>query len=345
MAKGTKKESQTQEDSCDQLSIAIVTDAWSPQVNGVVTTYQNTIQQLSNMGINCYIVHPGQPDLKTVPLPGYREIEIVVNPWRIKSSLDWFIKRGYKIHVATEGPLGLFAVCYLAKKKYPFTTCYHSKFPEFIQARTGIAARWFYPYFRWFHSASKCVMVPSQGIKHLLEDRGFKNVVVWTRGVDSNRFKPNKQNQAGNYILCVSRVSREKNLDAFCQLDHPNKVLIGDGPYLDALMTKYPDVHFEGKQTGNLLVSWYDSAQCFVFPSTEDTFGVVLLESIACGTPVAAYPCPGADEVLEYANGAISTNLQDAVNEAITKNRQEVYETSKAWTWRRATENFVKNLK
>ena len=344
MAESIEEKSETQEDTRNNLNIAIVTDAWLPQVNGVVTTYRNTFNQLREMGHYFYAVEPTcRNDLRRISLPGYKEIEVVINPWRIKPGLEYFIEQGWKIHVATEGPLGLYARYYLTKRKYPFTTCYHSKFPEFIQARTGIKSKWFYPYFRWFHKPSKCVMVPSREIKNLLEAHDFTNVEVWTRGVDPTVFKPTTA-PIGNYILCVSRVSKEKNLDAFCELDYPYKILVGDGPYLKELSKKYPDVVFAGKLTGDELADMYARARCFVFPSTEDTFGVVLLESIACGTPVAAYPCPGAKEVIEYSNGEISEYLQDALMVALTKSRTKVYETSKAWTWRRATEEFIKNI-
>lgn len=322
--------------------IAIISDTDIDQINGVVTTYNNTMRELRAAG---HIVHmfDSMWGGKWFSLPSYKEVRIVLQPWKIKLILDSEMRWDAKIHIATEGPMGLFTRLYLNWKKYPFTTCYHTKFPEFIEKITKIPAKFFYPYFRWFHNKSKCVMVPTEGMKVFLETKGFKNIKVWTRGVDPIVFYPENIVDM-DYIVCVSRVSKEKNLDAFCQLDYPMKVLVGDGPYLEELKKKYPNVIYAGKYTGESLRRAYAGAKCFVFPSHEDTFGIVLLEAIACGTPVASYPGPGSFEVLEYSNGVISTNLQEAVNEAIKKDRNEVFKTSKKWTWKAATENFLQNV-
>jgi glycosyltransferase involved in cell wall biosynthesis len=322
------------------MKIAIITDAAPPQVNGVVMTYENTVVELSNMGHTVMVIKG--VECKKLPVLGYKEIKVAINPWKIKSHIDIAIENGFAIHIATEGPLGLFARLYLEYKKYSFTTCYHTKFPELVAVRSKLKAEWIYPYFRWFHSKSRCIMVPTNDMKTFLENKGFANIKVWTRGVDSTLFNPTPY--YSNYILCVSRVSHEKNLDAFCQLTHSRKVLVGDGPYLAELKAKYPDVHYAGKQTGKELAEWYRNASCFVFPSKEDTFGIVLLEAIASGVPVAAYPEPGPKEVVNEDNGQMSEDLQYALEMALKKDRKKVYATSKKWTWRFATENFIKNL-
>jgi glycosyltransferase involved in cell wall biosynthesis len=322
------------------MKIAIITDATPPQVNGVVMTYENTVVELVNMSHSVMVIKG--VECKKVPVIGYKEIKVAINPWKIKNHIDIAIENEFTIHIATEGPLGLFARLYLQYKKYPFTSCYHTKFPEFVAARSKLKADWIYPYFRWFHSKSRCVMVPTNDMKTFLENKGFSNIKVWTRGVNSKQFYP--ETETGKYIVCVSRVSKEKNLDAFCQLDYPHKVIVGDGPYLEELKKKYPDVTYDGKLTGNALRRAYADAQCFVFPSKEDTFGIVLLEAIACGTPIAAYPEPGPKEVINEDNGQMSEDLQYALEMALKKDRKKVYATSKKWTWRSATENFIKNL-
>jgi len=324
------------------MKIAIVTDAVPPQVNGVVTTYENTAIELVNLGHHIIMING--IECNKVSIPGYEEIKVAINPWKIKNHIDIAMADNFAIHVASEGPLGLFARLYLNYKKYPFTTCYHTKFPEFVAARSSLKAEWIYPYFRWFHSVSKCMMVPTNDMKSFLENKGFTNIKVWTRGVNNKLFYPNDNHIHKNYIVCVSRVSQEKNLDAFCKLPHKNKVLIGDGPYLTTLKQKYPNVQFLGKKTGEDLAEWYRNASCFVFPSREDTFGIVMLEAIASGIPIAAYPGPGQTAVITSDNGYISDDLNVAVKQCQTLDRKKVYDSSKNWTWLAATTNFVDNI-
>ena len=301
----------------------IVTDAWEPQVNGVVTTYRNTIKH-----IDAEIVS-GEECIK-VSLPGYREISIAINPWKIAPKLVG------KIHIATEGPLGLFA---RLRVKTPYTTSYHTKFPEFIEKRFRIPAFLIYPYFRWFHKNSDAVLVPTHGMKEFLESKGFKNLRVWSRGVDHEQFYPSSTQQ--DYIVCVTRVSAEKNIKEFCEIPGYKKIVVGDGPQLVELKSLYPEVEFVGKKTGEELRKYYAEARCFVFPSYEDTFGVVLLESIACGTPIASVPTHGAFEVVQTGvNGYIDPNLSTAVSNAVKLDRQKVYDSSLSWTWEKASKDF-----
>jgi glycosyltransferase involved in cell wall biosynthesis len=328
------------------MTINIITDAWEPQVNGVVRTYQNTIKELTKQGIRVNVIHPYSFDFKTTPLIGYPEIEIVINPWAIEHALDFMIASKYKIHIATEGPLGLYTRNYLENKHYGYTTSFHTLFPEFIEKRFKIPSSFSYPYFKWFHKGAKSVLVPTVEMKTYLETKGIKNTKVWTRGVDSEVFNPKHRDEKIDrpYILCVSRVSKEKGLDDFCKLNYTRKVLIGDGPYLEELKQKYKDVEFLGKKEGRTLAKWYANADAFVFPSKSDTFGIVILESIACGTPVASYEQPGPKEVLNNKNGCMSDDLQMNLVMCLTLDRKEVYETSKQWTWKNATKQFLEAI-
>jgi glycosyltransferase involved in cell wall biosynthesis len=323
------------------MKVAIITDAWEPQVNGVVRTYQNIIKNIHGVEI----IHPYLPDLKRIALPNYPEIEVVYNPWKIERRLWVLMYENYHIHIATEGPLGLYARKVLGKRNYTYTTSFHTLFPEFIEKQYGISSKLFYPYFRWFHKKSKSILVPTEGMKGKLEEKGFKNLRVWTRGVDSKIFNPQKRKETKPYIVCVSRVSKEKGLDDFCQLKYNRKVLIGDGPYLKELQEKYPDVEMIGKREGVDLARWIASADAFVFPSKTDTFGIVILEALACGTPVAAYDEPGPREAIYNGiNGYYGKDLGLNLVMCLTLNRGDVYSSSRSWTWERSTKQFLEAM-
>lgn len=327
------------------MKVIIISDAWSPQINGVVRTYENICSWLSKLGYRFEVIHPGRQIFKTVKMPGYEEIDLVINPWKIKKILDATIYEDCKYHIATEGPLGLYARYYLSKKGLLYTTSFHTLFPEFIEKRFKIPSAFFYPYFRWFHKKSKQVLVPTKGIKYHLEDRRFTNLTVWSRGVDSAIFNPHKRKETTPYIVCVSRVSQEKGLDEFCKLKYTRKVLIGDGPYYEQLRLKYPDVEMIGVRQGGDLASWVASADVFVFPSKTDTFGIVILEALACGTPVAAYDQPGPREVIKNGyNGYYGDDLQDALDKCLKINRKAAYTSSLRWTWEKATKQFIEVL-
>jgi glycosyltransferase involved in cell wall biosynthesis len=325
------------------MIITIITDAWHPQVNGVVNTYNNIKNILEKDHINVNIIHAYIPTIKTYSLPFYKEIEIAINPWRILRTLDLLISYNHRIHIATEGPLGLFARIYLSTKKYPFTTCYHTKFPEFIKDQLNIPTWITYPFFKWFHSKSTTLMVPTHQIKKELEDKHFKNVKVWTRGVNNTTFNPERRTTDNeDYIICVSRASKEKNLDDFCKLQYKRKILVGDGPYLEELKQKYKDVEFTGTKKGTELATLIANSKAFIFPSLNDTFGIVLLESIACGTPVISYHTSGSREVIkQYQNGIITNDLQLSLQYVDRISRETTYESSKEWTWERSAENFL----
>lgn len=329
------------------MKLLLVTDAWSPQVNGVVNTYKNVIDSLRELAVDVEVIHPYLESFKRNKLRIYPEIEYVTNLSEITKVFKNKFNSETYVHIATEGPIGIMIRNYCVRKKIPFTTGFHTLFPEFLSKRFFIPTWITYPYFRWFHSKSSSILAPTLEIKKHLLSKKFNSVSVWSRGVDLSLFNESKRTKtASKYILCVSRVSKEKGLDDFCKLDHPNKVLIGDGPYLDSLKFKYPNVTFLGKKTGEELARWYANAECFVFPSKTDTFGIVLLEAIASGTPVAAYPQPGPKEViLEGKNGSIDENLQTALQKALQCDRYMTYLTSEKWTWKECAFQFIENLK
>lgn len=253
------------------------------------------------------------------------------------------------IHIATEGPLGFAArwYCKVDKRNIPHNTSYHTKFPEYLKAYWKIPITWGYWAMRLFHKFSTKVLVTTNSMKKELEVKGFKNLEVWNRGVDHSIFNPQrKKDTSKSYILCVSRASVEKGLDDFCSLQgFGRKVLVGNGPYLEELKTKYPDVEYVGYKKGTELAEYYANADVFVFPSKSDTFGVVMLEAIACGTPIAAYPVTGPIDVVEQGiNGYTDENLASAVLLAKNCDRKIVEESSRKYNWTECTKTFFNNL-
>jgi glycosyltransferase involved in cell wall biosynthesis len=320
-------------------NILIVTDNLPNQVNGVVTTFTNVEKNLVSNGFNVSYLDPRS--FKHFDCPGYSEVKLSF-PWKIGEKISK-MNADY-VHIATEGPIGLFARFYCNKHKIPYNTSYHTRFPEFLKEIYGISEKFTYSYLKWFHRDSKKVLVPTKWMKRKLEERGFEKLQVWTRGVDNETFNPGRRINPKDYIVCVSRVSKEKGLDDFCQLSG-NKVLIGDGPYLNELKKKYPDVLFLGIKRGIELAEWVANADVFVFPSKADTFGVVILEAIACGTPVAAYIQPGPLEVIVNGiNGYHSDDLKTNVSLCYSIDRKNVYDSSKVWTWKNSTQQFLNAL-
>lgn len=326
--------------------ILLVTDAWKPQVNGVVTTLTNLVDQARNHGDRIYVYHPGRCSLR-FKLSLYPEIEVgipnFVKVYKILKTQKWD-----HVHIATpEGPLGFTFSTTCRVIKIPYSCSCHTKFPEFVNSRF----KWFpvslgWKIMKYLYSGSEVVLTTTNSMVQELKRRGFsqKNY-SWTRGVDRNIFYPDDTANS-NILLCVSRVSHEKGLDDFCSLDIPGfcKVVVGDGPYLETLKARYPAVKFVGKQTGNQLANYYRSAAVFVFPSKNDTFGVVNIESIACGTPVAAYPVTGPIDIIESGlNGYLSDNLEHAVQKCLELDRTKVYNSSLKWSWEACYRRF-KNI-
>ena len=330
------------------MKITLVTDTWTPSINGVVTTLVNTVEHLQQLGHDVQIIEPGQ--FCTVGLPGYEEVRLSWDIWRVGKMIAQFNPDA--IHIATEGPLGLAArwYCKADKRSIPHNTSYHTKFPEYMSHHYKIPESWTYWWMRVFHKFSTKVLVTNQDMQADLTQRGFQNLAIWNRGVNRDLFNPQRRKRTsyqGPIILCVSRVSKEKGLDDFCNLQvKGTKVLVGDGPILAELKRKYTDVIFTGAKTGTALAEYYAAADVFVFPSKTDTFGVVMLESIASGTPVAAYPVTGPrDVVINDENGYTDPDLTTAVNRAIMCDRVKVRLSSEQYDWAACTQTFVKNLK
>ena len=295
------------------MRIAIATDAWLPQVNGVVTTLRHTIAELERIGHTMKLITAER--LRTFAYPTYPEIRLAVAPGpHVARWIDDFEPDA--VHVATEGPIGLAARRHCMRTGRPFTTSYHTQFPEFIHARCRLPLSISYRWVRWFHNPACAVMVATPSVQERLERAGFRNIERWSRGVDPAVFKPApRQRLDGRPIfLYVGRVAIEKNIADFLKLDLPGtKWVVGDGPDRPSLQARFPDVAFHGAKFGAELAHFYQQADVFVFPSRTDTFGLVLIEAMACGTPVAAYPVMGPKDVIaDPAAGALSEDLRAA---------------------------------
>lgn len=321
------------------MKILIATDAWKPQVNGVVTTLTK-IQELSDEV--CFIT---PEDFKTYSNPIYPEIRLAF-PSQLEI-LELIEKHNPDfIHISTEGPIGAAVRSWCLKNKKKFTTSYHTKFPEFLQAFFKIPTWATYWFFKRFHNAGNGLFVATESLAKDLQAKGFKNLIAWNRGVDLNQFKPVDRQEKTNILLYVGRVSKEKNINAFLDLDFPEykKVVVGDGPELKNLKIKYPDVFFLGTLTGEKLSRMYAHADCFVFPSKADTFGIVIVEALACGTPVAAYPVTGPIDILNNKVGAMDNDLSKAVKVALNVNRKDCVEHAKKYSWKNVVDSFIENV-
>ena len=327
-------------------TILIITDNLKDQINGVVTTYKNIEICAVRDGYNVVVLDPGW--FSYIDCPGYNEVKIAY-PRNLGKKIEE-ISPDY-IHIATEGPLGLWARAYLSLAGIPHNTAYHTKFPEGLRKLFGIPESLTWRFVRWFHKHSGKVLTTTDSMVAELKLHGFDGEVIpWTRGVDRDIFNPSYRTGTavnGPILLCVSRVSKEKNLEEFFELDYPsaNKIMVGDGPMLETYRKKYPDVHFTGFRTGKDLAKYYAMADVFVFPSRWETFGIVMIESMACGTPVAAFPCQGPEDVIdEGITGCMNDELKQAVKDALMLNRDKVWEGSGRWTWEKAWEIFRDNL-
>jgi glycosyltransferase involved in cell wall biosynthesis len=320
--------------------VLIVTDAWAPQTNGVVTTLESVIAHLPEHGYVADVIHPGL--FRTLPLPGYPEIRVAWDVWRLARMIG--NRAPDTIHIATEGPLGITARMLLARWKVPFTTSLHTKFPEYLERRIGLPAGPGYGPLRWFHGAAARTLCTTESHRAELALAGFRNLAVWGRGVDTARFRPMpRMPRTRPRLLYVGRVAVEKNIEAFLDLDLPaDKVVVGDGPARAALAHRYPDVEWRGFRYGDELVAEYAAADVFVFPSRTDTFGLVLLEAMACGTPVAAYPVTGPRDVVRHGStGILSEDLGDAVRRALVLDRAACRAYAETQGWRAIAERLV----
>ncbi len=328
------------------MRLAIVTDAWKPQVNGVVTTLGKTRCTAEKLGHQVHVINPSE--CKTIPCPTYPEIRLALGAGKyVKKQITQL--QPTHIHISTEGPLGYAARKYCIKNKLAFTTSYHTQFPEYIRERLPIPLSISYKLFRRFHSKAARTMVGTPYQRKILEDRGFKNIALWTRGVDTDIFKPKNKGYLSYprpIWIYVGRVAVEKNIEAFLSLDLPGtKVVIGDGPATDVLREKYSDVKFEGYKFGEELASYIASGDVFVFPSLTDTFGVVMLEAMACGLPVAAFPVTGPRDVVRNGTtGILNQDLKTAALEALKLAPQDCINQALEYTWEQATLQFINNL-
>lgn len=322
--------------------IVIITDAWTPQVNGVVTTLKNIIS-IASKEFDIHIIHPGL--YKTIPFPTYPEIRLPIDIWNV--SVDIKKLNPDHIHIATEGLLGLVSKLYCDINNLKYTTAYHTKFPEYIESRIKGTQNLVYKYLRWFHAKSKSILITTNSMKEELETNGFGNLVVWTRGVDRKLFKHiPRTNNTSPILIYVGRVSIEKNIEAYLNIDLPyQKLVVGDGPELELLKSKYPKVTFLGSLSGNALVKAYNLGDVFVFPSKTDTFGLVQIEANACGLPIAAYPVTGPkDIIVQGMNGFMSVDLKEAVVNCLGINKSTISEVSDKYTWDECTKIFLEAL-
>ena len=330
------------------MRIAIVTDAWSPQVNGVVRTLQTIRAELESMG---HAVEVISPDLYgSIPCPTYPEIRLaLVRASVVGQAIADF--RPDAVHLATEGPLCLAARRWCLRAGVPFTTAYHTHFPDYVAQRTRLPAAWFWRYIRWFHGPAQAVLVSTRSVREQLRAHGLANVRPWGRGVDLAAFTPDAPppaifaNLPRPIMLCVGRVAVEKNLEAFLAADHPgSKVVIGDGPARAALERAYPQAHFLGPLFGTDLAGAYAGADVFVFPSRTDTFGLVMIEALACGAPVAAYPVSGPVDIVTSETGALSDDLGEAIAGALLKDRRSCATYGRSFSWDRSAREFLSGL-
>ena len=328
------------------MKLALITDAWRPQINGVVTTLSTVAERLAAAGHTIELITPDQ--FRNWPCPTYPEIRLALGCGRsLRRRLDGF--RPDAIHIATEGPLGLAARAYCLRRGFPFTTSFHTLFAEYVNVRTGLPLAWGYRFLAWFHNAGARVMTATPSLVEDLGQRGFRNPVLWSRGVDIQLFRPMREKLLpgpGPIMVYVGRVAVEKNIEAFLSLDLPgSKYVIGDGPQRRELQRKYPDVYYLGYKQGEDLARHLASADVFVFPSLTDTFGLVMLEALACGVPVAALPVRGPlDVILSEKVGCLDQDLRRAVTLALTLNREDCRQYALAYSWEHCARLFESHL-
>jgi glycosyltransferase involved in cell wall biosynthesis len=327
------------------MRILVATDAWHPQVNGVVRTLTMMAEAAKTFGADVSFLTP--QSFKTFAMPSYRDLRVAL-PYPAKIAQLIAEARPDSIHIATEGPIGLLVRRHCRKQGLPFTTSFHTRFPEYISARLPMPEPWIWAALRAFHGPSQAVMAATPALASELRARGFRNVVLWPRGVDAGHFHPRPVDLGlpRPVFLCVGRVAVEKNLEAFLGLDLPGtKVIVGDGPALIALTQKYPQAVFLGARQGEALAEAYAAADVFVFPSKTDTFGLVLLEALASGLPVAAFPVTGPRDVLGAAPvSALNDDLRLACLSALTISPQACLEFAAGHTWEASARAFVENM-
>lgn len=338
------------------MRLAIATDAWFPQVNGVVRTLCATVNELDMRGCEVELITPQR--FLTLPMPGYSSIRLALAPrFGLRRMLDAYAPD--IVHISTEGPIGWSARGWCLSRGVPFTTAYHTRFPEYASVRTGISADRFWPLMRRFHAPSKAVLVSTESLAQEMAEKGIAHTHRWSRGIDHWLFRPEGElhpeleKLPRPILMNVGRVALEKNLEAFLDARVAGtKVIVGDGPALEDLRRRYPEAVFLGSLSGEALASAYRTADCFVFPSRTDTFGLVVIEALASGVPVAAYPVCGPLDILGWdgcgAEGEVSSpagvldeDLERAIPAALKLNRKAVAALGKHFSWARATDQFL----
>ena len=328
------------------MRILIATDAWHPQVNGVVRTLTSLAAAAKALDVEVDFLTPD--GFRSWPLPTYPGLRIALPSGKeIARRIEKAAPDA--LHIATEGPIGWAARAYCRRNRLAFTTSYTTRFPEYVAVRTGIPAAVGYAVLRHFHDAAAMTMVATSSLRQELSERGFKRLGFWTRGVNTELFHPDspaKLDLPGPIFMTMGRVAVEKNLEAFLSLDLPgSKVVIGDGPQKASLARKYPDVAFLGEKKGQDLTSHLAAADVFVFPSLTDTFGVVQLEALACGTPVAAFPVTGPKDVIaDHPIGALDADLRNACLRAVDMSRQACRNFALERSWENSARQFIGNL-
>ena len=330
------------------MRILIVTDAWAPQVNGVVRTLEATRRALAGRGREVEIVAPDQ--FRSIPCPTYREIRLALAG---AGAMGERIAAAQpdSVHIATEGPLGLAARRWCLDRGLAFTTAYHTQFPEYLAKRTRLPAAWFWRYIRWFHRPARAILVSTFTVAEQLRGHGLDQTRLWGRGVDLDCFRPDAVPHPSIHSLprpiqiYVGRVAVEKNIEAFLRSRHPgSKVVVGDGPALEGLRRRFPEARFLGVLRGEALASAYAAADVFVFPSRTDTFGLVMIEALACGTPVAALPVAGPQDVLRRDVGAMDEDLDGAIERALTLDRASCAAWGQTFSWEASARQFESAL-
>ncbi len=326
--------------------ITIVTDAWHPQVNGVVRSIENTILHLTEMGADVRLITPQA--FRSVPCPTYPEIRLSITGYGgVADALERC--NPTFVHISTEGPLGLLARRWCIRNRKPFTTCYHTRFPEYVTQRFPVPISWLYAFVRWFHNAGAACMVATESLEQELARHGIKRMVRWSRGIDASQFHPREKSPdfmglKRPIFASIGRVAPEKNLPAFLDLDLPgSKLVVGDGPIRADLEKRYPDVVFTGVKRGEELSRLYAEADVFVFPSRTDTFGNAILEALASGVPVAAYPVTGPIDILKGHPdaGALSEDLGEACLKALQCSPAAARALAETYSWEAASEQFL----
>lgn len=327
------------------MRILIATDAWPPQTNGVVTTLSWLDRELRQLGVSPVFLTPQY--FRQVPCPGYTELALAV-PDRTTVERFFTSSAPNFVHIVTEGPIGWAVRRHCLKHGRPFTTSYHTKFPEYANRILGLPERWVYALERRFHAPSAGIMVATASLEVELHHHGFSKLMRWSRGVDCSAFRPDAERRSNGrpVFLYVGRISREKNIEAFLDAELPgDKLVVGDGPHLGSLRKRYRGVTFTGRKVGAALAALYASADVFVFPSRTDTFGLMLLEALASGLPVAAYPVTGPADIVENGvSGILADDLAEAGVRALTLDRGAARARAEQFSWQQAARQFLDNV-